>query len=162
MKIFRRALLLIVLFPLIIKADELVAVDIKRLSFESTVKIVQSAIAACRKQTIQIAVVVIDRGGNIQLAARDTLAVDLTLRIAEQKAYTALSFNSSTSILATRTNSRLNSLDGLLMLGGGLPIEVGGVIYGAIGVSGAPSPDVDEKCATAGLNAIIEDLEMSQ
>ncbi|NOY74101.1 MAG: heme-binding protein, partial [Gammaproteobacteria bacterium] len=98
MEIFRCILLLMVLFPFIAKADALVAVDIKRLSFESTIKIVQSAITACRKQAIQIAVVVIDRGGNVQLAARDTLAVDLTLRVAEQKAYTALSFNMATSI----------------------------------------------------------------
>ena len=33
-------------------------------------------------------------------------------------------------------------------------------ILGGIGVSGAPSGEVDEKCATAGLDAVREDLEM--
>ena len=47
------------------------------------------------------------------------------------------------------------------MLGaGGIPINVGGSILGGIGVSGAPSGETDEKCASAGLEAVRADLEM--
>ena len=43
---------------------------------------------------------------------------------------------------------------GLLMLGGGLPIEIGGEVVGAIGVGGAPGTHLDDACAEAGLDAI--------
>ena len=143
-------------------ADDPPAVRIQRLTMESTLKIAQAAVAACRERGIQIGVVVMDRGGNVQLALRDTLAADVTLRIAQDKAYTALSFNVSTAELGDRARSPLGSLDGFVMLAGGLPIEVGGVIYGAVGVSGAPSAAIDEHCAAAGVEAIVEDLEMAQ
>ncbi|MDR9435642.1 MAG: heme-binding protein, partial [Thiohalophilus sp.] len=43
---------------------------------------------------------------------------------------------------------------------GGIPINVGGSIMGGIGVSGAPSGEIDEKCAEAGLAAVEMDLQM--
>lgn len=46
------------------------------------------------------------------------------------------------------------------MAADGLPIQAGGVIYGAVGVIGAPSGAVDEVCAAAGIKAVIDDLEM--
>ena len=37
---------------------------------------------------------------------------------------------------------------------GGLPIKRGGVVEGAIGVSGAPTDEQDEECARRGIDAI--------
>ena len=48
------------------------------------------------------------------------------------------------------------------MSAGGLPIQVGGALVGAVGVSGAPSGITDEECAQAGIDAVLDDLEMSQ
>lgn len=157
----RRCLVFVVLLPMTTHGGESMSVDIKRLTIEAATKVVHAAMVECRKKGIQIAVAVVDRGGNMQIGARDTLAVDLTLRIAREKAYTAISFNTATSALANRSASALGSLDGLVMAGGGLPIDIGGNIYGAVGVSGAPSSKTDEACARAGINAIIEDLEMA-
>jgi uncharacterized protein GlcG (DUF336 family) len=42
----------------------------------------------------------------------------------------------------------------ILMLGGGLPIEIGGEIVGGIGVGGAPGGHLDDACAQEGLDAI--------
>jgi uncharacterized protein GlcG (DUF336 family) len=42
----------------------------------------------------------------------------------------------------------------ILMLGGGLPIEIGGEVVGGIGVGGAPGTHLDDACAEAGLDAI--------
>jgi len=42
----------------------------------------------------------------------------------------------------------------ILILGGGLPIEIGGEVVGAIGVGGAPGAHLDDACAQAGLDAI--------
>jgi uncharacterized protein GlcG (DUF336 family) len=47
------------------------------------------------------------------------------------------------------------------MSGGGLPIQVGGALLGAVGVSGAPSGETDEACAQAGLAPLLEELELS-
>jgi len=51
-------------------------------------------------------------------------------------------------------------LDGIMVSAGGIPISIGGSILGGIGVSGAPSGKIDEKCARAGLEAVRTDLEM--
>src|SRR5215208_7329815 len=45
------------------------------------------------------------------------------------------------------------------VMGGGIPIEGGGSLLGAIAVSGAPGGEADDACARAGLDAIREDIE---
>jgi uncharacterized protein GlcG (DUF336 family) len=140
--------------------ESVIAVNIKRLSLDTALTISQAAISECRKRGIHIGVVIIDRGGNTQVALRDTVAADITLRIAPEKAYAALSFNVPTSQLDKRANSPLGKLDGLVMAAGGLPINVGGKKFGAIGVSGAPTGIIDEECAKAGIKAVIVELEM--
>jgi uncharacterized protein GlcG (DUF336 family) len=47
-------------------------------------------------------------------------------------------------------------------VGGGLMIETGGSLVGAIGVSGAPGGKEDDACAAAGIEAIREELEFSR
>ncbi len=142
-------------------ADQHMTVDVKRLSMESALKIAQAAVLACREKGIQAGVTVMDRGGNPQVVLRDSLAADLTLTISKQKAYTALSFMTPTSKLSDRADpGGLANVPGLLFRAGGLPIEVGGVTYGSVGVSGAPSGETDEECAQAGINAVKMDLEM--
>jgi uncharacterized protein GlcG (DUF336 family) len=44
--------------------------------------------------------------------------------------------------------------ESILMVGGGLPIEIAGEVVGAIGVGGAPGTHLDDACAEAGLDAI--------
>jgi uncharacterized protein GlcG (DUF336 family) len=145
-----------------VRAEESMSVNIKRLSMESALKIAQAAIQACRKEGVQVAVTVVDRGGNPQVVLRDVLAMDLTLAISKQKAYTAMSFNAATSSLEGRfkTHGSIAKVEGLVFSAGGVPINAGGTIYGGVGVSGAPSGKTDEKCAAAGVKAITADLEM--
>lgn len=131
------------------------AVNIPRLSMEVGVALAQATIEACRKQNLNVAVTVVDRGGHPQVVLRDTLAMDLTLRISRIKAYTAMSFNAPTSQLETR----LPRVDGIMAGGGGLPIVAGGKIVGGVGVSGGPTGTADEKCALAGIEAVRFELE---
>src|SRR5207247_9206455 len=77
-----------------------------------------------------------------------------------KKAYTAASLRRRTSELAELV-AKTPALQGLrdiddkvLILGGGLPIEIGGEIVGAIGVGGAPGSHLDDACAQAGLDSI--------
>ncbi|HID49527.1 MAG TPA: heme-binding protein [Chromatiales bacterium] len=142
--------------------EERMTVPIKRLTLEASLRIAQAAISACRKEGVQIAVTVVDRGGHAQVVLRDVLAMDITLMISKQKAHTAMAFNTPLSQLQDRfrTPYQVPKIDGLVLAAGGIPINVGGTILGGIGVSGAPSGEVDEKCATAGLEAVLDDLEM--
>jgi uncharacterized protein GlcG (DUF336 family) len=76
------------------------------------------------------------------------------------KAFTAANFNAATSALTSRADTPIGRIDGLVMSAGGLPIQAGGQLLGAVGVSGAPSGKTDEECAQAGMDTIIDDLEM--
>ena len=140
-------------------SDQPATISVERLSMEMALKAAQGAVEACREEGIQIGVTVVDRGGNPQVVLRDVLAPDLTLRISKMKAYTALSFNTATSTLEERGQGALGNVPGLMMGAGAVTIEAGGKIYGAIGVSGAPSGDTDEMCASKGAEAVAMELE---
>ena len=139
-----------------------VLVTIKRMSLDTALKAAQATIEACRKEGVQIAVTVLDRGGHAQVVLRDVLASDLALKVSQAKAYAALSFVTPTSQLSGRFSRPFDppSVGGVVIGAGGLPIQAGGELVGAIGVSGAPSGEVDERCARAGFDAIVEDLEL--
>jgi len=150
--------------PAQVFAEQPLIVNIKRMSMETALRIAQAAIKECRKQGVQVAVTVVDRGGRNQVVLRDVLAPDVTLPISHQKAYTAMSFSSATSALEGRFKSpfAVAKLDGLVMSAGGVPVQVGGNILGGVGVSGAPSGETDEKCANAGIAEVAGDLELAE
>jgi uncharacterized protein GlcG (DUF336 family) len=85
--------------------------------------------------------------------------------MASAKAYTAASFRTNTTELADATQpgrpqSGIRNRPGVAAVGGGLTIEAGGALLGAIGVSGAPGGREDDVCAAAGIAAIHEDIEL--
>lgn len=126
-------------------------------------ELVAAAVAACRERGYQVAAAVVDRFGVPQALLRDVLAGPHTPRTAIRKAWTAVSFRSDTTALAAATkagaiDSGARFIPGALMLGGGVVIEVGGSIVGAVGVSGGPSGEADEACAKAGIEAVAERL----
>ena len=82
--------------PVLAAEKQPTTVDIKRMSLDTALKAANAAIDACRKEGTQIAVTIVDRGGHPQVVLRDVLAMDLTLAISRDKAYTAMSFNSPT------------------------------------------------------------------
>ena len=142
--------------------EDKMTISVKRLTLETSLRIAQAAIKQCRKEGVQIAVTVVDRSGHAQVVLRDVLAMDITLPISKQKAHTSLAFNSPLSQLQDRFTKPylVPKIDGLILGAGGIPINVGGSLLGGIGVSGAPSGETDEKCARAGLEAVLADLEM--
>jgi uncharacterized protein GlcG (DUF336 family) len=87
----------------------------------------------------------------------------ITVEISKGKAFAAMNFNTPTSGLEGRFKEPYGppSIGGLITSAGGLPIVAGSSILGGIGVSGAPSGEVDEGCAKKGLEAIMTDLEMA-
>lgn len=156
-----RVLLLLMLLSLSpsLFAETKPAIPTLRLTMESALKMAQAAIAECREKGIQVGVTVVDRAGQAQVMLRDVLAPFLTTEVSMKKAYTAIMFTASTSAMTRQANSSLAYMDNMMFGAGGVPVLAGGEIYGAIGVSGAPDGKLDEECAQAGIDAIIEDLE---
>ena len=137
---------------------------VKLLTPETALAAAQAALAHCRKAGHQVAVAVVDRSGLMQVLLRDRFAGAHTLDIAPQKAWTAASFRISTAALATETQagkpmSGIRAAPRVMAIGGGLVIEAGGAVLGAIGVSGAPGGEADDACAKAGILAISDAIE---
>lgn len=139
-------------------------VTYKSLSPDVALEAVQAALKQCRADGYQVAVAVVDRFGEAQVLMRDRFAGLPAATIATDKAWTSVGFRANTSDLAKSAargdiSARLASLPRITMLGGGIVIEAGGMLLGAIGVSGAPGGDKDEACAKAGLAAIRDKLD---
>ena len=143
--------------------DQPIVVDIKRMSMDVALRVAQAAIKQCRKEGVQISVTVVDRGGHPQVMLRDVLAQDFSIGVSQRKAYTAMTFNMKTSAMVGRfkTMYSVPKMDSILVSAGGVPITASGNILGGVGVSGAPSGEIDEKCAQAGADAVSDDLEMA-
>jgi len=139
--------------------------SVKLLTPETALKAAQAALKSCRDRGFQVTVAVVDRMGVVQVLLRDRFAGPHTADMATAKAYTAASFRTNTSELAEATQpgkpaSGIRNRPGVAALGGGLMIEAGGSLLGAIGVSGAPGGREDDACAAAGIAAIREDIEL--
>lgn len=157
------ALLMSLLVSTVSHAQDDALVTFKVMKPEIAMKLAQAALEACRDEGAQTAIAVVDRFGVLQVLIRDRFAGPHTPETARRKAWTAVSFRGDTLTLseATKPGSEAygaNFVDGVLMLGGGVPIDAGGTLIGAIGVSGAPSGALDDQCGRAGIAAIEEDI----
>ena len=139
--------------------------SVKVLTPETALKAAQAALKKCRDSGFQASVAVVDRMGVVQVLLRDRFAGPHTVDMASAKAFTAASFRTDTTALAEATQpgrpqSGIRNRPGVAAVGGGLLIEAGGSLLGAIGVSGAPGGREDDTCAAAGIAAIREDIEL--
>lgn len=123
-----------------------------------------AAMKACRKMGAQVGVTVTDRFGLPQAFIRDRFAGPHVYETSRRKAWTSITFKGATTELHDMTTPDKSSygirfLSEALPLGGGLPVLNGeGSLVAAIGVSGAPSPEMDEECAQIGIDAIEEEI----
>ncbi len=136
----------------------------RHLTPETALKAAQAALAKCRGDGYQVSVAVVDRAGLTQVLLRDRYAGPHTVEIATNKAWSAVSFRTNTSDIekASRpgeTMSGIRHFPRMVAVGGGVMIEAGGSLLGAIGVSGAPGGAADQICAKAGIAAIADSLE---
>lgn len=139
-------------------ADELPREAVLPLALAS--KAVAAAQEKCAKDGYRVAVAVVDRAGVLKALVRGDGAGPHTTDSSTKKAYTAASLGRSTGELAELA-AKSPALEGLhhmndkiLLLGGGLPIAIGGEVIGGIGVGGSPGAHLDQACAQAGLDSI--------
>ena len=135
-----------------------------RLSAGLAAEAVAEAVAACAKQGYKVTATIIDIDGLPQAMLRGDGATMIAVDTSYDKAYTVLMLGAnrnedSSGAIAQRLGATLPAggtakLPHVLLQPGALRIKVGAEAIAAIGVGGAPGGDLDEACATAGLEKI--------
>jgi len=119
-----------------------------------------AAMAKCRAGGYRVSVAVVARGGATKVLIRGDGAGPHTVSSSTGKAFAAASLGRPTAEFAALIAKKpalagLRDMDRrLVLLGGGLPIRIDGVLVGGIGVGGAPGGHLDEACARTGLDRI--------
>lgn len=126
------------------------------INWPSAHRAVKAATDKALELGVTINAAVVDRGGNLMAFIRMNGAPLHSISIAQDKAYTALSFGFNTADWMDEIGDIPQLREGLVhrerlvIFGGGLPIQINDEIIGAIGVSGA-SEEEDGFCAEAGV-----------
>jgi uncharacterized protein GlcG (DUF336 family) len=137
---------------------------VRMMTPETALRAAQAALKKCRDDGYQVTVAVVDRSGMTQVLLRDRFAGAHTLRMAVDKAWTAVSFRTNTGDLMKATQpgspqAAIRNRPRVAAVAGGLMIEGAGSLLGGIGVSGAPGGDLDDVCARAGIAAIRDSVD---
>ena len=146
------------------QADDSAFVEFQVLKPGVALDMAEAAMIYCREQGYQVGVTVVDRFGLPQAFMRDRFAGLHVYETSYRKAWTAVSFRTGTTELNTVTapgnsSQGIRQLSQALPLGGGLVVEEGsGSIVAGIGVSGAPTPEIDDDCAQAGIDAVADQI----
>lgn len=123
-----------------------------------------AALQFCKEKGFIVSAAVVDKAGQLKALMRADGAGPHTIDASRRKAYTSASARSNTSAMLENVQKNpaaayIPSIDGFLILGGGIPIRAGDEVIGAIGVGGAPGGHLDDQCAEAGINRIRDRLK---
>lgn len=130
--------------------------DTKQITLAGAKAMGEAAIAEAEKNGWGVAVAVVDAGGNPLYLARMENAPVASYRGASSKAWTAATFARPTKMLddgIAGGRTQLLAFGDALPIQGGLPVKIGDMTIGGIGVGGATAAE-DEQCAQAGIDAL--------
>ncbi|MEU7812380.1 heme-binding protein [Pseudonocardia sp. NPDC049154] len=123
----------------------------------------QKALTAGLKKADEIGqpmnIAVVDAGGHLLAFARQDGAIRASIDISQRKAVTSILMNAPTGALTelVQPGAELYGLEqlagGLVIFGGGIPVERDGEVVGAVGVS-AGSVEQDTQVAQAAVDAL--------
>ena len=136
----------------------------KNMSLELANQIASATVAACSANGYNVTATVVDRAGDVRAMHRADNAGTHTLEASSMKAFTSASAkNTTTAIMESAQKNpgaaNLVHVPGFLLLGGGVPVEVGNEVIGAVGVGGAPGGHLDEQCAMVALDKVKDQLK---
>ncbi|GMB80570.1 heme-binding protein [Shinella zoogloeoides] len=136
----------------------------RNMPLDIAVEAAQAAVNACAAKKFNVTAAVLDRAGITRAVLRADRAGPHTVDSAIRKAFTAASMRTPTQKIAENVGknpaaAQLVSIEGFLVLAGGVPVKAGEETIGAIGVGGAPSGDIDDECARAGIEAVSAKLK---
>ena len=134
-------------------------VSVPDMSHEVAQRLVSAVHAAAEEHGVRLAAAVVDRGGNVVVAARMDGAQLGAMSLGIDKAFTAVSFGHPTSMWAASSTPGASdwglgtTLGGrAIVFPGGVPLYSEGNLVGGLGVSGAAA-STDESCAEAAAEA---------
>ena len=135
----------------------------RNISLPLALNIANAAMAACKADGYDVTAAVVDRAGDLKVLLRADTANPHNADLARRKAYTSRTFKVPSMEVAKRTNgptdlSGQRFLVDIIPLGGGVPINAGNETIGALGISGSPTQEADEKCANAALASVASSL----
>lgn len=125
---------------------------------------VGEAVAACAQRGFTETAVLVDADGVRQALLRGDGSGPHSLDSAYSKAYTSATLKANTEAVVERAKTDpiivniISKLPNMLLDGGGVVIKLKGEVIGALAASGAPDGKVDEACAQAGLDKIVDRL----
>ena len=138
----------------------------QNISAAQALAIVEAVIESCGSNgdLVTATVAVVDRTGQPRLMLAADTSNPHNLDLARRKAYTALTFRRTSLAWVAGTADGAaagqRQMVDVIALGGGVPIMIGDVPIGAVGVSGAGGGQSgDEACALAGVEAIADQLQ---
>lgn len=130
------------------------------LPLDLAVRAADAALKACTAEGHNVSVAIVARDGATKVLLKADGSGPHTGASATGKAFTSAAMGRDTAGLAgfiasAPENAGLRDMDARMIIqAGGLPIRIGEALVGGIGVGGAPSGDLDAKCAVEGLKAI--------
>jgi uncharacterized protein GlcG (DUF336 family) len=131
----------------------------KNVTLSAAQAVVEAAVKKAEEIGVPMDIAVVDGGNNLTAFARMDGAWLGSIDIAQNKAYTARSFDMATKDLAplAQPGQPLYGIEAsnqgrLIVFAGGIPLEADGKVVGAIGVSGG-SVEQDQEVAEAGVAA---------
>lgn len=142
-----------------ISCDETQDTKISLLTGEMAQDIVNAAFMESKRHGLMVSVTVVDRSGQILACLKDHRAGVHTIRSSYKKAYTANSQKRETEVIAKGVADGTISADirfldeNILIMPGGIPIYIDGIVAGGIGVGGAQGSE-DVCIARAGLRVL--------
>jgi glc operon protein GlcG len=123
---------------------------------EAARKVAAAAVAEARKNGWTVAAAIVDTGGDLVFFEKmDNTQVGSAI-VSQEKARTAVRFKRPSKAFEDALNGgrqAILSLPGVTPVEGGIPLVIDGKIVGAIGVSGATSPQ-DAQCASTGAETL--------
>ena len=138
-------------------------VESKNISLALSNKLLEAALAKGKELGINFSISIVDRVGNLKAFAAMDGAPVLSLEIAQNKAFSAATYNRPTHEWYDRIKDDAPLLHGivhtprLIIFGGGYPIKLNGELIGGIGVSGGHYSHDMQVCEAA--LEIIKSLE---
>jgi uncharacterized protein GlcG (DUF336 family) len=125
--------------------------------------IIAGAMEHCAKGGNTVAIVIVDRTGQVMASLRSDGAAPHLMEFTRMKAYTSLIRRTTSREFLEATASGdgllLRQIPGVVAIPGGVPIKIGNETIGAIGVGGARGAGADEACANAGIEKVAAQLK---
>ncbi len=157
------AIVAVIAIAVIGSANAQVPLVEKNVSMKMALAIIDGTIEQCTKDGYKVSVVIVDNAGLVRASLRGDGTNPHTMEFARKKAYTARTRGQTSLEFMKATDNPgsayLRQIPDVVAIGGGVPIKVGDVTIGGVGVSGAPGGEKDEVCANAGIAEVAEHLK---